>query len=79
MEYSLSKFDDSYVWVTPHFTYELMTRSEAIAFGHWSFSIEQKEIKYGMSHLDSVHNTVYFNSLGIIEDLGNETKNLFLS
>ncbi len=79
MEYSLSKFDDSYIWTTPYSVYTFDTKAGTIAFGFWSFSIEKKEINYAMSKFDSVHNTVYFNSLGIIEDLGNETEDLFLS
>jgi hypothetical protein len=73
MNYSLSKFGNSFIWTTPHFTYKEMGKSEAIAFGYWSFNIEQSEIKFAMQNLDSVHNTVYFNSYGMIEDLGNKS------
>jgi len=70
MEYSLSKLDNKFIWTTPYKTYPEFDSSEAIAFGFWNFNIEIKEIRYAMKQFDHIHNTVYFNSWGLIEDLG---------
>ncbi len=71
MEYSLSKFNNKFIWTTKYKTYPEFDMPEDIAFGYWNFSIEPKEIKYAMTQFDDIHNTVFFSSLGIIEDLGN--------